>query len=93
MVNQEATRLFAIAGITDAVIGKNVEEVVPNTNLHRVIETGSPELDQEQELNGVRILTNRLHVILEPVHTGNYDRVISYISYSAEIGLIIKDLI
>lgn len=62
VVNQEAARLFAVAGITDAVIGKNVEEVVPNTNLLYVIKTGLPEYDQEQELHGVRILTNRLPV-------------------------------
>lgn len=65
VVNQEAARLFAVAGITDAVIGKNVEEVVPNTNLHYVIETGLPEYDQEQELHGVRILTNRLPVTVK----------------------------
>lgn len=65
VVNQEAARLFAVAGITDAVIGKNVEEVVPNTNLHYVIETGLPEYDQEQELHGVRILTNRLPVMVK----------------------------
>ena len=65
VVNQEAARLFAVAGITDAVIGKNVEEVVPNTGLHRVIETGQPEYDQEQELLGVRIFTNRLPVLVK----------------------------
>jgi CitB family two-component system sensor histidine kinase MalK len=62
VVNEEAARLFAIAGISEDVMGQNVEEVIPNTNLHRVIETGQPEYDQEQELFGLQILTNRLPV-------------------------------
>lgn len=62
VVNDEAARLLAVAGIRDTVLGKPVDSVIPNSFLSRVMATGQPEYDQEQELYGVRILTNRLPV-------------------------------
>lgn len=45
----------------EEVIGREVGSVMPSTKLPRVIETGKPEINQEQELeNGSKIITTRL---------------------------------
>ena len=35
---------------TDEVIGKPVSEVIPNTRLNKVLESGIPEINQRQQL-------------------------------------------
>lgn len=62
IVNQEAVRIFNQAGIEGDLIGKPVEEYVANTRLKEVLETGKVELDQDQDINGVVILTNRMPI-------------------------------
>ena len=64
IVNEEAIRLFEQAGIRGNPVGKKVDEYVPNTRLQKVLETGESELDQEQDVNGIIILTNRVPVIV-----------------------------
>lgn len=43
-------------------MGKAIQEVIENTRLLEVMATGVAELDQEQELGKVRIITNRMPV-------------------------------
>jgi len=43
-------------------IGKHVTAVVKNTRLPYVLETGQSELNRQQELEGVKIITNRMPV-------------------------------
>jgi CitB family two-component system sensor histidine kinase MalK len=62
LINREAERIFQLAGIQGDLIGKEVNEYVPSSRLKEVIETGCVELDQEQDINGVAILTNRIPV-------------------------------
>lgn len=64
VINTEALRLFNKAGINDEAVGKNVEEFVPNTRMQNVLKTGKAELDQEQDLEGVTLLTNRVPVLV-----------------------------
>lgn len=64
LINEEALRLFQQAGIHGDPVGLKVDEYVPNTRLKNVLETGEAELDQEQDLNGSIILTNRVPVIV-----------------------------
>jgi CitB family two-component system sensor histidine kinase MalK len=64
LVNQEALRLLNIAGVHGELIGKSAEETIPNTRLTDILKSGKSELDQEQNINGLRILTNRLPVIV-----------------------------
>ncbi|MFC7394154.1 sigma 54-interacting transcriptional regulator [Scopulibacillus cellulosilyticus] len=46
------------------VLGKKINQVMPSTRLTRVMETGQPEINQEQQLeNGKKIITTRL-----PIH-------------------------
>ncbi|WP_199883884.1 DcuS/MalK family sensor histidine kinase [Anaerosinus massiliensis] len=62
VINTEALRLFHKAGINDEAVGKDVEAFVPNTRMQNVLKTGVAELDQEQELEGVTLLTNRVPI-------------------------------
>lgn len=60
LVNAAAGRLLEQAGVTGDPIGKNVEAFIPNTRLSDVLRTGKAELDQEQDLKGITLLTNRV---------------------------------
>ncbi|MED1793942.1 sigma 54-interacting transcriptional regulator [Brevibacillus nitrificans] len=61
LFNKAAERLMGIEA--SKVLGTGVTERIPNTRLHIVLETGSPELNQEQILpNQTRIITNRVPV-------------------------------
>lgn len=65
LVNGEGLRLLARAGIKGEPLGQAVESFVPNTRLQDVLSTGLPELEQEQDLNGVILLTNRVPVLVD----------------------------
>ncbi|SDE99947.1 sigma 54-interacting transcriptional regulator [Sporolituus thermophilus] len=61
--NPAAARIFRMnAG---AAIGKPVQEVIPNTRMHKVLESGKPELGVLQEINGGIIATNRVPIWLD----------------------------
>ena len=64
-INATAIKLFADAGISTDAIGQKVEEFMPNTRMHKVLKSGIAELDQEQNLNGLTILTNRIPVYVD----------------------------
>jgi len=62
LVNGEARRLLNQAGIKGNPLGQNVELYVPNSRLHNILVTGIAEVDQEQDMNGITLLTNRVPV-------------------------------
>lgn len=64
LINHEAMRLLNLAGIQGDPIGKSVLKYVPNTLLDKVLLSGTAQFDQEQHLNGVNLLTNRLPIIV-----------------------------
>jgi CitB family two-component system sensor histidine kinase MalK len=64
VINEEASRLFALAGISGDLVGRNLEEVLPGSKMKSVLEKGQPELDQESDINGLRILTSHVPVIV-----------------------------
>ncbi len=61
--NPAAERIFHIPSIR--VIGQDVEEVIPNTRMHKVLESGKAELAVLQEIRGGTIATNRIPIILD----------------------------
>jgi CitB family two-component system sensor histidine kinase MalK len=65
IANSEAIRVLKLAGIPGDPIGRQVNEYVPHTRLKDVMNTGQAELDQEQKINGVTILTNRVPVVVD----------------------------
>ncbi|KZL89552.1 DcuS/MalK family sensor histidine kinase [Clostridium magnum] len=64
LINEEAMSIFSRAGITDPM-GKKVEECIQNTRLNHILQTGQAELDQEQELKGITLLTNRIPIFVK----------------------------
>ncbi|MFC5733944.1 DcuS/MalK family sensor histidine kinase [Cytobacillus gottheilii] len=65
LVNRAASRLFKKAGIEGNPMGQRIENYLPETRLTRIIKSGETELDQEQKLNGVTILVNRVPVVVD----------------------------
>ena len=60
-LNQAASRIMGVSA--REAIGQLAVERIPNSRLHIVLETGIPELDQEQIISDrVRIITNRMPV-------------------------------
>ncbi|WP_243317418.1 DcuS/MalK family sensor histidine kinase [Geothrix paludis] len=70
IVNEEALRLFALAGSHGELVGHPVEEVLPSSRLGTVMETGQAEYDQEGDILGLPILTNRVPVMVGGRITG-----------------------
>ncbi len=64
LVNRAALKLFDKAGLPDNPIGTNIEKYMSTTRLNDLLKTGKAELDEEQNLNGMTILTNRVPVIV-----------------------------
>ena len=62
VANEAAVAMLAAGGITGNPLGQDIDAYVPNTGLPRILQTGLPELDQEQDLNGIHILTNRVPI-------------------------------
>jgi len=65
LLNNEGVRLLHMAGIEGPFLGKRVDEYMPNTKLSTILGTGEAQLDQEQEINHITILTNRVPVIVK----------------------------
>ena len=56
-----------LTGLTaDAVIGHDINDVLPSTGLSRVLGTGAAELNQQQNLGRCKIITNR-----SPIFSGS----------------------
>jgi two-component system CitB family sensor kinase len=45
------------------VIGQNIEDVIPNTRMINVLETGESEFEKEQRINNTIIMTNRIPIM------------------------------
>ncbi|SHM03269.1 PAS domain S-box-containing protein [Caldanaerovirga acetigignens] len=60
ILNRSAQKILKIEG--EKALGEKVREVVPNTRLPVVLRTGTPELNQLQELEDTTIVTNRMPV-------------------------------
>jgi len=58
--NKAAERILKIK--RKEALNKHVTEVVPNTRLHKILETQEPELDQQQIIKDTVIITNRVPV-------------------------------
>ena len=61
LFNRSAERLTGKKA--NDVIGKNVEKVIENTRLPIILNTGKSELNQQQPLNNITIITNRMPVL------------------------------
>ncbi|MCE5287191.1 MAG: DcuS/MalK family sensor histidine kinase [Pelosinus sp.] len=64
MANNEAMRLLHLAGVNGRIVGQKAQECVPNSRLSEVLQSGKAKFDQEQDLNGIIVLTNRVPVVV-----------------------------
>ncbi len=60
LINNEAKRLFKKSGLKDDFIGKDVEVYMPNSRIKEVLQTGEVQLNEEQNIYGITIVTNRV---------------------------------
>ncbi|QIQ21346.1 DcuS/MalK family sensor histidine kinase [Zophobihabitans entericus] len=58
-INDEAKRILRTDSNHENIVNHNVSLIIPNSRLHEVMQTGKPEYDSEQNINGITILTNR----------------------------------
>ncbi|MCL6634328.1 MAG: sigma-54-dependent Fis family transcriptional regulator [Peptococcaceae bacterium] len=61
LFNSAAERLTGVAA-GDA-LGRYVADVIPNTQLPAILQSGKPELNQQQSLGEITIITNRVPVM------------------------------
>lgn len=61
LFNKSAERLTGKKSVD--VLGRQVETVIENTRLPIILETGKSELNQQQPLNNITIITNRMPVL------------------------------
>lgn len=66
--NPAAERIFRIPD--DQVIGKRVQDIIPNTQMHKVLENGEAQMDVFQEVNGGTIATNRIPILVSGKRIG-----------------------
>ncbi|MDP4089206.1 MAG: sensor histidine kinase [Bacillota bacterium] len=64
LINDSALNILNFESVVnkEELIGQNVEEVIPNTRLVNVLETGKPEFEKEQRINNTIIMTNRIPI-------------------------------
>ena len=60
LVNRSAKDIFRKAGLPDKAIGVKINDYMQSTQLPKVLENGRPEVDEEQNINGIKILVNRV---------------------------------
>ena len=64
LVNRSARQIFKKAGLSQDPVGLKIHDYLPSTGLDQVLETGNPKLDEEQTINGISILVNRVPLIV-----------------------------
>lgn len=56
--------------------GKHIAEVIENTRMHHVIQTGKAELGQVQHIDGKQVVVNRIPIIIDNKVVGGVGQVI-----------------
>jgi two-component system, CitB family, sensor histidine kinase MalK len=64
LVNKSALQIFKKAGLSQEPVGMKLYEYLPSSRLDQVLQTGQHELDEEQTINGVSILVNRVPLVV-----------------------------
>jgi len=88
LVNEEASRLFGLAGISGDLAGRHADAVLPGPGMRRVLETGRPELDQELVVNGLPIVMSLVPVLAGQTITG----AVATFRDRTEVSLLAKQL-
>jgi len=65
LINDSALNILNFENKIDkeSMIGKNIEDLIPNTRMISVLETGKSEFEKEQRINNTIIMTNRIPIM------------------------------
>ncbi len=72
MVNNAAYEILSLPTYTE-LIGRNIWDVIPNTSLPQVMESGEGQLDRPMEIRGKKAIVNRI-----PIRVG--DKIVGAVS-------------
>ena len=81
LVNEAAARMLDLQG--PRLIGRDVAEVVPNSRLRDVLDSGESQIGELQDAGSVRIITNRV-----PIKSG--DEVVGAVATFQEVSRIVQ---
>ncbi|MGD7055230.1 DcuS/MalK family sensor histidine kinase [Sutcliffiella horikoshii] len=88
LVNKSALAIFKKAGLQGNPIGMKVNEYMPSSRLESVLASGTPELDEELEINGLSCLVNRVPLQVD----GQVVGAISTFRDKTEVDLLAEQL-
>lgn len=79
------------------VVGKHVTEVIDNTRMHIVVQTGIPEIGEIQEIRGNRVVAMRIPIIKEGKVVGAVGKVMfkdmsNFYSISKKLANLEKEI-
>lgn len=60
LVNKSALTIFKKAGLEEDPVGRKVSDYLPSSRLDKILDSGTPEFDEELDINGVSCLVNRV---------------------------------
>ncbi|CAB1262617.1 two-component sensor histidine kinase (MaeM) [Clostridiaceae bacterium BL-3] len=87
LVNDEACRIFNKAGIYN-VMGKRVDCCISSTRLIYVLKSGKEELDREQEIKDITLITNRIPIFIN----GKVDGAIATFRDKTQLKILAEQL-
>jgi len=65
LANKSAVRLFKKAGLSGRPIGLKIADYMPGSRLEEVLSTGESHYDEEQVVNGISIVVNRVPLLVD----------------------------
>ncbi len=74
------------------ILGRHIEEVIPTTRLPRILETGIPEMNWQQPLGDITIITSRMPIVDETGEMIGAFAVFRDVSDMLELAEQISDL-
>ena len=72
VLNHAAYKMLA-NGEETQLIGEHIKNVLPNTQMDQILSTGERHLDRNMEINGIKVLVNRIPIL-------NGDKVVGVVS-------------
>lgn len=89
LVNKSARRIFHQAGLmTKEPIGMDIGDFLPGAMLEQMLNQTKPELDEEQNFNGVSVISNRVPLIVN----GHVIGAIATFRDKTEVNLLAEQL-
>ncbi|KMJ58750.1 histidine kinase [Bacillus sp. LL01] len=88
LVNKSALAIFQKAGLEGNPVGMKVSEYMPSSRLDKILDSGTPEFDEELEINGVSCLVNRVPLIVD----GHVVGAISTFRDKTEVNFLAEQL-